>query len=224
MKHNALKKYLLSLICASSALGGEVVIIETVTITQAPVPEDKLYAELAAFYGFSSSDLLDSTSALGKTDIVGGNMTLGYEFDPHHSLNLRMGYGYGSDSATSNMWREKVKAHTFTFMPGYRYTHRCENNWSYFMGINLGVSNESVKYKASNIDRAFSAHDAEWGFAYSAELGIQYHFSESCYAFFSYKFRGNTAQPSHYNASNDYHLTTQAQSYHTLSLGMGWNF
>lgn len=192
--------------------------------------------EASAFYGFASKDLFKGSSAgqAGRVDSYGGDLTIGQNFNTTASgavqaWDLRLGYGYGSNScadgfedSSGNLYKERAKLHRFTLMPGYRYSVNFNDAWGGFVGVNLGVCNASIKSLAIGESERLHAHKSDWGFAYSAELGLKYQFAPDWYAFAAYQFQGSTNSPVlHCDGER---MSSRAQCYNTLRLGIGWNF
>lgn len=207
----------------------------TVVVAAEPL-ESPWYAEVAAFYGFAANDLLKKSSDLdvGKANMVGGDMTFGYRLSKAHSFNFRAGYGNGNASqpydftspgGSANYGSESLKIHTFSFMPGYRYSYQMEDNWGGFVGVNLGLMNQSVKYKDSYVfvsgEYTDHIHMSDWGFGYSVELGLSYKVSKNWDVFVAYEFRGGTAEPTSPYYEED---AIEAQQYHIIRAGATFNF
>lgn len=220
---------------ATQSQAGEVVIITQHTPLMA-APQNPWWLEASAFYGFASKELFKSGSAgqAGHVDSYAGDLTLGRDFYTNakggiNSWDLRLGYGYGSNSvedgfvdSSGSLYKEKAVLHRFYLMPGYRYTMPFNDSWSGFVGINLGVSNSSIKSTASNETDRLHAHKSDWGFAYSAEIGLKYQWCENWYAFAAYQFQGSTNSPVlHCDGER---MSSRPQTYNTVRLGIGWDF
>ena len=115
---------------------------------------------------------------------------------------------------------DKVRIHTFSLMPGYRYTAPITDKLSWFVGANIGIANASYKmswYEGS--ERYGADHKSAWGFAYSAEAGLRYNFCSSVYGFVAYQYCGNTASP-----KIEGERFAHRQHGHQARVGVGFNF
>ncbi len=194
------------------------------------------YSEGSAFYGFGVSDAIEDWPELGSLDMVGAEFTIGHRFNKYQAVNLRISYGYGAGSTfihdpsygshDIDMWQ-----HTFTLMPGYRQSFRAGNSpIEFFFGVNAGLavvgSYIDYAYRDPGYGWGYSEYDgAEAGFAYSAEVGVKYHYTPWAYLFVAYEFRGSTAAPdieeTYYGRS---YFESNAQMYHTVRIGGGMQF
>lgn len=170
------------------------------TVPVQPAPEQDCYTlDMAAVVRFATSDILSGRHS-DQINTIGGDLTLGYKLDERDSVNLRFGYGYGSTSSNHHHAhfghaREKTSLHNFYLMPGYRYTRNVTEKTDIYMGINLGVSNLSVKDSLRHRRHTFRDHDSNWGFAYSAEIGMTHDLTENWSFFAAAEFFGSTARP-----------------------------
>ncbi len=236
---------MLSLAAAATAVAGvksQVTVIApppTVPMIAPPptLSEQGWYAEAAGFVGRSNQNILRGTDNLlpnlaKRVDIIGGDLTIGYKLDASNALQLRVGYGYGADTVSTDMqgWtqKSKIRAHTFTLMPGYRFTCDLDDSWALYGAVHAGVSNQSLKGSLVNFSGTganassseINVHDSDYGFAYSAEVGVRYNITAGLYSFLAYEFRGSTSEP----RFSDYDVKTRAQTYHVIRLGMGCEF
>lgn len=147
--------------------------------------------ELAGVYNLAARDLY----SIGKSvDTYGADLTAVHSFTPNQAVTLRFGYTYGSevyrDWEYETRWRSQVE--TFSVMPGYRFTTPICDTVDAFIGVNIGAArvrvDESVGYWCDN--------DSDWGFAYSAEVGLSKKVCDTVSVFAAYQFSGNTAKPS----------------------------
>ena len=117
----------------------------------------------------------------------------------------------------------KARVHTFSFMPGYRYTHALTPRLSVYGGVNAGVANAANKLNMYiDHERLLGAHDSAWGFAYSAELGLSYAVTPTVDVFAAYQFSGNTAKCKlrcEYGG-----ITANRLHYHGVRAGVGFRF
>ncbi len=164
---------------------------------------------------------------VGEINIVGAEITAGYDLTDLVAITFNIGYGYGSASNTGLIlgdlpYRERASLHTFTFMPGLRFSHDLSHQWTLFAGLAAGISNESVKYKITDPEYGMQrSHNSEWGFVYSVQIGAQYHFTKCMYAYAAYEFRGNMAEPVLIHQAP---VDARAQTYHMIRVGLGFKF
>lgn len=117
----------------------------------------------------------------------------------------------------------KTRIHTFNFMPGYRYTSGLTRDLSLYAGVNAGIANASNKLGLYvEVVRLLGVHDAAWGFAYSAELGLSYAVTPTVNVFAAYQFSGNTAKCKLRSEYGD--VTAKRQHYHGIRTGVGFRF
>lgn len=205
-----------------SILAGPIIID---VITPAPCPTE-CYFEATPFYGFAKEHQFEGATGLNKIDMEGVDFTFGKKICANSSMNIRLGYGYGSDSGYQQVGFEslyhRTSVHTFSLMPGYRYTWQMTPELDIFTGANLGIANQSIKGKISNDASRVSGHGSEWGVQYSAEVGVTYDINESWYGLAAFQYLGNTCSPQK-NAGN-INLKGEKQQYYTLRLGVGMKF
>lgn len=189
-----------------------------------PIPEATVSPwnlEIGEVYRFASKDLVPSGE---KLDLWGLDATVGYQLGACHSVNLRVGYNYGNwdESITvANRLTEEneIEVYTFYLMPGYRYTDSIrEGDAAWYIGANVGVSNMEVEWKMRQSQASESGGKNVWGFAASADLGLQYRLSESVYLYAAYQFFMNTCELKTVDE------TTNKQHYHSVTAGLGFQF
>ena len=166
-------------------------------------------------------------------DVWGGELTAIYKINDNHSVNIRFGYNVGdtSDSCytvdekrqVNSYEKEKLDLTSFYIMPGYRYTDSITDSVSWYAGVNAGISNLKADYEYYYAEYNDPIDDIDlsgddWGFAASAELGVQYHISDCVYLFGAYQYWMSTARPS------DEGVKAKKQSYHSVTAGVGINF
>lgn len=166
--------------------------------------------EIGATYNWGMNKFLKNGSAIEKKNHVntlGGDITGVYNLDENNAVTLRFGYAWGQDKFAVSPFGEyvpsswlKETSHTFSLMPGYRYTVAIDDKWSVYGGVNIGISNTSIKLAEHvNLDRHSSfteeAHGSAWGFAYSVEVGANYAVTDNVKLFAAGTFSGNTATP-----------------------------
>ncbi len=200
----------------SLANAGQPVIAPAPAPAPCPPPPCPYTIEVGAKFGFANSDIFRGYSK--ELNTYGGDLTLGYRINQHHSLNLRGGYTYGDASVWQYDMQRKTKLHTFYLMPGYRYTHAFNECWSAYIGANAGAANLSVKDHFRGNDFRYSQHNSEYGFAYSGEVGVRYRLCEASELFLAYEFFGSTANPRVGLSS------THRQTYNVVRTGMSFKF
>lgn len=186
-------------------------------------PANPYSIELGVGYNFAARDIVkvDDFSS-PRVDTLGVDITGVYAVNENSSFNLRFGFATGSDDQHyADLLKADVRVNNFFLMPGYRYTHRMGEYVSGFIGANIGVINESIKLKltADNITERY--HGSEYGFAYSAEVGLRYMISRHFDVFVAYQFFGSTAEPGFDNVSGS---STRAQLYHSVRGGVSFDF
>ncbi len=175
-----------------------------------------------------------------KVNLITTDITGVYNLNEHHAFTLRFGYGTGSKTEFYVDSDDRFHVNLFTLMPGYRFTTALNDKFSGFVGVNLGVANESVKakqtvqdiysgneaYKKTDFDRR--VHTSAYGFAYSAEVGFNYAINDRFGLFVAYQFSGNTARPTR---PSFYHgpypvngKKLDSQIYHGIRAGVSYNF
>lgn len=179
----------------------------------APAPAPAWGVELAGTYGWGLGKYMKSEAITKKNHMnqVGGDITGVYNLDENNAVTLRFGYTYGGDKFGMTYEPEanelydinshiKERLHTFTLMPGYRYTVALDDKWSVYGGVNVGVAAVSSKLEVTHhVDRrsdlTASAHKSAWGFAWSVEAGARYAVTETVDVFAAVSYTGNTARP-----------------------------
>lgn len=206
------------------AMAGTPVVTET-PVTPTPAPEPIAF-EVGAFYSFATKDIVDWPFGWPgkKVHMLGGDITSVYQIDDSSSATVRLGYGTGSASRTTLGVRDRYRLHTFTLAPGYRYSVKADDAVTCYAGVSAGVSNTSLKYKESWVGGHACAHGSEWGFVYSAEVGVSYAVSQDVTVFLAYEFSGNTARPNLRNVDAGIRATANQQVYHTIRAGVSCQF
>ncbi len=204
---------------------------------QMATDEMGFYTEGAAFFGFSSGDALEDIPEFDSMDIVGFDFSVGHRFNRFHAVNLRIGYGYGYGDAgfyyrNGDTTYMDMSMSTFTLMPGYRFSFGPRNSpLEFFAGVNAGLSvvgaylDQEDYSRGSRFGDYYEFDGTEAGFAFSAEVGVKYHYSPRGYIFASYEFRGSTASPKvEWDVDSSFNYDTKAQFYHTIRFGGGIEF
>lgn len=188
---------IIALACAAPVMAGTPVVIAP---APAPAPAVNPWSvEIGVGYNFAGRDLIKHS--IGEEEAIntlGVDLTGVYAINDNSALTLRFGYSFGDEvDAALRSWglRREIDVHTFSLMPGYRYTHALTDKASAFCGVNVGVANMSVKdhYRMDEMG-AFSEHDSAWGVGYSAEVGLRYALCPNTEIFAAYQFSGNTAR------------------------------
>ncbi len=230
-----INKSILSLVCASSLYAGEEVKI--VVITPPEPAKEAWYVEAAAFGSVAAGDLYESQhpSEVVPEDLqmYGADLTIGYKFDDSNAVQFRLGYSYGDaeNSAYFGLmhYRNKVRVHNFSLMPGYRYTCALDDEFSLYAAVHAGLTNTSLKFEDEYIQPGqYSSpartHASKWGFGYSIEVGVRYDITDSIYAFAAYEFRENEPSPTLNHDVWDRPREAESQSYHLIRIGAGMEF
>lgn len=209
------KAIILAAMLALPTFAGQKVIVQPAPV---PVPEpaaavSPVAVEIGAFYAWNQPHVYRGIDCHKQVGTIGGDITGVYNLDENQAVTLRFGYSWGSEKwATGyedmgvegwNASSHKVRIHTFSLMPGYRYTQPLCDKVSWFVGANVGVANASYKltnygegvYMEAPWSGKYSSHKSDWGFAYSAEAGVRYALTEQLDVFCAYQFTGNTATP-----------------------------
>ncbi len=192
--------------------------VQTVVYTQpAPAACASPYTfELGALYAFANDNVFRGGNK--SVDVYGGDLTAVYHVNLNHSFNLRLGYTFGDGVDRSYGLRRETDLHTFSLLPGYRYTHAFNDKWSMYIGANIGVANVSAKDNLRGSDVQFHDHNSEYGFAYSAEAGLRYRLCENSEVFVAYQFYGSNATPSTFGNS------MHKQTYNAVRTGVSFKF
>ena len=195
------------------------------TVTE---PVNPYSIELGASYNFAARDIVKVNGTGPKVDTIGVDLTGVYAVNDRSSWNLRFGFATGSDNTGHDRddfyigtTKADVRVNSFYLMPGYRYTHPMGEYVSGYIGANIGVINESIKTKFTQDDFTSRYHGSEYGFAYSAEVGLRYEISRHFDVFLAYQFFGSTAEPG-LNSIED--SSTRAQLYHCVRAGVSFDF
>lgn len=208
------------------AFGGTPTVVETVApvITPAPAAAPTCSVEIGVSNNWAARDILKPGHS-GHVDTIGTDITLVHAFNEHHAVDLRFGYAWGHGCAHFNSEDSELRyrSHTFSLMPGYRFTTALTDKVSAFVGANVGVVNSSLKGAAivSDIARV-KGHDSDWGFGYSAEVGLRYALCETMDLFVAYQFSGNTARPKLRDEGAV--ESAKRQVYHGVRAGVGIKF
>ncbi len=187
-------------LAVAPVFAGEAPLAPAIVTTPAPVAASHPIAlEVAGFYGFANNDIYrHGEGSVKDIDIAGADITGVYTVDKNHSVNLRFGYAFGDEqepSARLMGMKWETDVHSFFLMPGYRYTHAINEKWSAYAGVNVGIASVSVKDMIRDEGGSRHAHDSDYGFAYSGELGLRYKLTENCELFGAYQFLGSAANP-----------------------------
>lgn len=208
-----MKTTILALAAAMPVMAG------TYTVTE---PTNPYSIELAATYNFAARDMVKVAGNGPKVDTLGADITGVYTVNENSAWNLRFGFVTGSDDVGQyDLLKTDVRVNNFYLMPGYRYTHHMSENVSGFLGVNIGVINESIKVKFAAPNFRERMHGSEFGFAYSAEAGLRYEISRNFDVFLAYQFFGSTAEPGVNSVRGS---STRSQLYHCIRGGVSFDF
>ena len=195
------KTIILAAMLALPTFAGQKVIVNPAPVAPvAPAVASPWSIELAATYTWGVPDIYQYVSPCKEIKSIGADITGVYAIDEHNAVTLRFGYTWGGEKFAWDEEWIKTRIHTFSLMPGYRYTSPICDKLSWFVGANVGIANASYKstsyydFGADGIEK-YSGHKSGWGFAYSAEIGLRYELTESLDVFCAYQYGGNTASP-----------------------------
>lgn len=217
---------------ATTAFAGQSVVPAPAPAVSAPSVQS-WGIELAGVYNWGLNKPVKNEIAGKHNHIngIGGDITGVYNFDENNAVTLRFGYTWGNDKfatiysdgdeTVSGHFKETI--HTFTIMPGYRYTYAINDQWSVYAGANVGMACELLRMEETVFDDTERAHGHGWGFAYSVEVGGRYAIDTNWEAFAALSFSGNTASAkvkhnSHTVAKGAHH------NYLGVRLGVGYKF
>ena len=143
-----------------------------------------------------------------------------------NALTLRAGYDHGCAALTTTNYKNHVVLNNYSLMPGYRFTQPITNKLAAFAGANVGVLSSSEKSRVAlrgkaigNYPESAKSHNTDFGFAYSAEVGLKYDLCPNTYVFGAYEFSGNTTAPKAYHGWRSKHPV-----YNGVRAGLGINF
>lgn len=212
-----------------------------ISVPAIPAPVHSWAVELGGQYNWGLGKFMKS-DYFGKKNhmnTVGGDITGVYNLDENQAVTLRFGYTYGGDKFAvvadgvgegleipNAHVRERL--HSFTLMPGYRYTYNINERWSVYAGANIGLAAESAKFALSvDLDSrsrmTSEAHKSAWGFAWSVEVGGAYQVAENMKLFAAMTYSGNTARPNIKYASESIGKV-RAQQYLGVRAGVSYSF
>ena len=230
------KNLLLALALAAPAMAGvsaPLAVAPNPENTPAPAPVVSPWSmEIGAVYRWANDGIYENAF---DVNVWGVDLTAIYKINDNHSVNVRFGYNTGDKSKTiieanttpngtfSREYAYDVDIRSFYIMPGYRYTDSITENVSWYAGANIGIANTKVECDVAvseyndPIGEASLSGD-KWGFAASAEIGLQFHISDSVYLYGAYQYWVGTSRPS------DYGIKAESQDYHSVTAGVGINF
>lgn len=236
------KTIILAAMLALPTFAGQKVIVNQAPVAPvAPAVASPWALEIGATYAWGVQDIYkgEEWSPCKEIKTIGADLTGVYNLDDNNAVTLRFGYNWGGEKwadgyyyndnqrSAVGCWN-KTRQHTFYLMPGYRYTHHITDSLSAFVGVNVGIANVSNKYNEYGEDdgetwKSPTLHNAKWGFAYSAELGLRYDINQTLYVFGAYQFSGNTAKPN-LKYEGETYCKAKANHYHGVRVGLGVNF
>lgn len=229
------------------AFGGTATVVESpipaALTAPAPAAESVYSVEIGVSNNWAQRDIgrrlyTDlGASHTGHVDSIGTDITFIRALDKHNSVNLRLGYAWGHGCYHDDIDQPiianetRYRTHTFSLMPGYRFTAPITDSVSTFIGVNVGLVNSSLKTRqtvdiAGGLDRFRETwHDSDWGFGYSAEVGLSFAVSKTVDFFVAYQFSGSTARPKlRDNWDGTCIQTSKHQVHHGVRAGMGFKF
>lgn len=219
---------ILAAMLALPTFAGQKLVFTNPAPVQAPPPADSWGVEIAYTYSWAANDIYKDWVPCKEIRSNGVDLTGVYNFNTHHAATMRLAYAFGARSWSDDEYfdghemvscYDRVRMHTFSLMPGYRYTLPLCPHSALYAGVNAGVANQSVKdnYHESNygVDRN---HKSAWGFAYTAEVGLRINLCQDSEFFVAYHFTGNTAR----TKNNGY--ITHRQTTHGIRTGFGFRF
>ena len=172
--------------------------------------------EIGVSHMWASRDLWKDMDVVNT---IGGDLTFVQDIDANSAVTFRLGYAWGYGDFKLGEYKEKYRLHNITVMPGYRYSQSIADGISAFVGANAGVINSSLKetdYLGGVKEGKF--HGSEWGFAYSAELGLSFNLDENTDVFVAYQYAGSTARPKTWGNQ------VSTQTYHGVRAGVSIKF
>lgn len=189
---------IIALACAAPVMAGTPQVVTVAPAAPAPAVSP-WSVEIGAGYNFASRDLIKhSEGGEEAIDTYGVDLTAVRAINANNALTLRFGYTFGDEVDSESRAagdRLEIDVHTFSLMPGYRYTRALSDKVSAFCGVNAGIANMSVKahtrWKEGDV---YGAHDSAWGIGYSVEAGLRYALCPRTEIFAAYQFSGNTAR------------------------------
>lgn len=188
-------------------------------------PEEKhpFAIELAGTYNLAHQKIFDGDNdTVGKINTWGGDITGLYNITPRHAITLRLGYTYGDKSKTEYEETCKDEISSFTLMPGYRYTWHPSSAWSVYAAANIGFARMGVKETWTYEGGSDSQNEHATGFAYTAEVGARYNFSECMGILAACQFGGNNARAKFTDEIESW--KSKGQTYTTFRIGLSVRF
>ena len=195
----------------------------------APAAEDGPALEIGYTISWGAAHIFKGMDPNKSIRSNGVDLTGVYEFNRHHAVTLRAAYSLGARSWADETEiddhgelvgsHNRVRMHTFSVMPGYRYTQPLCSHCALYAGVNAGLTNQSIKDSYyENGAKDFTGHDSAWGFAYSAEAGARISLTPCTEFFVAYHFTGSTARNSHDD------IKTHHQVNHGIRTGFEFKF
>lgn len=185
-----------------------------------------------------------------KVNTYGFDLTGVYTLDKNHSFNVRLGFATGSkDKSTGESlddeWDENFKGsatdkydftlNSLSVTVGYRYTGSLTDTLKGYVGANIGIAQNKIKYENTS-SWSFTAYGEtesgsdKWsdsasavGLAYSLEAGLSYTVSSGVDIFLAYQLAGNTAQPKFKDEGETY-AKGKSQLNHGIRAGVNVQF
>ncbi|MCD8071037.1 MAG: PorT family protein [Akkermansiaceae bacterium] len=113
-----------------------------------------------------------------------------------HDLYFLTGWFYGSQSANTSQFRLHLRQELLPFLAGYRYTWNVSENWSAWLGVQLGYVYSGSRQKAYGTEDGVDFHQnlgtSSNSFAAGAGTGITWRFSPKWALHAAYSVMGMT--------------------------------
>lgn len=185
------KNLILALAMVAPAFAGEPVAPITV-VQPAPVAAPSVWAvEVGPSYTLATKDLVDDIDGI---DMAGIDITGVYYINENWAITLRGAWSYGEtdvhewfNTDTQEYWIDDIDGEKWSLMPGVRYRDEICDSWSWYVGVNFGVTHFELNAVDGNSDAS--------GFSYSVEAGVQYEMTDDWYAYGAIYGEGCTADP-----------------------------
>ena len=186
--------------------------------------------ELNAAYNFALRDISkaeEEGDPSFKVNTYGVDLTAVYAFNKNHAVNIRFGYATGDDEHTIYYGyfplNGKIEVQNIYIMPGYRLTTSLNDSLSLFTGVNLGLAQTKEKLEISDSFGGVSKNESEWGFAWSAEIGLAQKVSNTGSLTLALQLQGLYGRP-HFKLANVVDEKTESQLNLGVRLGYSCQF
>ncbi len=193
--------------------------------------------EIAASANFATRPIMrkDWDELSPQVHTYGADITVARTITSGLSANIRFGFAYGKDSVSG--WDEvgepesmRFRVTNFILMPGLRYTFSLSESTYLFLGANIGILSRNLRYRENYGDGEYNEtykwHKSDYGFAYSAEIGLRYNVTPHIGIFAAYQISGSSARPK-YSVTDEYgeySCTSPHQYYNSVRCGLSYTF